>query len=65
MLIKQMLEQNGVTVLVQGAHSLSLMPHLAFGGELRVTVEKSQLDFARSLYEAYFERGESSESEFD
>ena len=55
MLIKQMLQGNDVAVLVQGGHSLSVMPHLAFGGELRVMVDLRQLEFARSLYEAYFE----------
>ena len=55
MLIKQMLQGNDVAVLVQGGHSLSVMPHLAFGGELRVMVDSRQLEFARSLYEAYFE----------
>ena len=55
MLIKQMLHGNDVAVLVQGGHSLSVMPHLAFGGELRVMVDSRQLEFARSLYEAYFE----------
>jgi hypothetical protein len=55
MLIKQMLQGNDIAVLVQGGHSLSVMPHLAFGGELRVMVDSRQLEFARSLYEAYFE----------
>ena len=55
MLIKQMLQGNDVAVLVQGGHSLSVMPHLAFGGELRVMVDSRQLEFARSLYKAYFE----------
>ncbi|HXG66876.1 MAG TPA: hypothetical protein VNO70_17370 [Blastocatellia bacterium] len=54
MLIKQMLEQNGVAALVQGGHSLSVMPHLVFGGELRVMVDSQQLDYARALYHAYF-----------
>ncbi|MGH9759922.1 MAG: hypothetical protein ACREAC_03670, partial [Blastocatellia bacterium] len=34
MLIKQMLELNEVDVLVKGAHSMSVMPQLAFCGEL-------------------------------
>ena len=55
MLVKQMLEQNGVTVIVQGQHSLSMQPHLAFGGQLRVLVEIEQLDYASALYKAYFE----------
>ncbi|MGH9827678.1 MAG: hypothetical protein ACREDR_31035, partial [Blastocatellia bacterium] len=38
MLIKQMLELNEVDVLVKGAHSMSVMPQLAFCGELRVLV---------------------------
>lgn len=58
MLIKQMLEQNSVGVIIQGGHSLSVMPHLAYIGELRVLVEKERLDFARSLYAAYFESDE-------
>ncbi|HJQ69984.1 MAG TPA: hypothetical protein VKA70_13485 [Blastocatellia bacterium] len=55
MLIKQMLEQNGIAATVQGGQSLSLLPHLAFGGELRVFVASDQLDYARALYNAYFE----------
>jgi|SRR6185503_17799418 len=58
MLIKQMLEQNCVSVFVQGGHSLSVMPQLAYIGELRVLVEKEQLEFAQSLYKAYFESNE-------
>jgi hypothetical protein len=55
MLVKQMLEQNGIGVMVQGANAISVQPHLAFGGELRVMVDSQQLDFARQLYRAYFE----------
>jgi hypothetical protein len=55
MLIKQTLEQNGVTVMLKGYHSLSLLPHLAFGGELRLLVDSDQLEYARALYSAYFE----------
>ncbi|HKP84617.1 MAG TPA: hypothetical protein VJZ26_00890 [Blastocatellia bacterium] len=58
MLIQQMLEQNSVDVIIQGGYSLSVMPHLAYIGELRVLVEKEQLEFARSLYTAYFESNE-------
>jgi hypothetical protein len=59
MLIKQTLEQNGVTVILQGGHFMSVMPSLAVGGELRVLVPRHQLEYARALYEAYFEgRGE-------
>jgi hypothetical protein len=61
MFIKQTLEQNNVAVLIQGAHSLSVMPHLAFGGQLRVLVAREQLEYARALYKAYFESAE----EFD
>ena len=61
MLIKQMLQGNDVAVLVQGGHSLSVMPHLAFGGELRVMVDSRQLEFARSLYKAYFESEDADE----
>jgi hypothetical protein len=55
MLIKGTLEQNGVLALVNGGNAISLLPHLAFGGELRVLVDREQLEFARELYEAYFE----------
>lgn len=55
MLIKQVLEQNGINAIIQGGHSLSVLPHLAFGGELRVMVDKSQLEYARDIYQAYFE----------
>jgi len=58
MLIKQMLEQNGVAATVQGGQSLSMLPHLAFGGELRIFVASDQLDYARALYKAYFESDE-------
>jgi putative signal transducing protein len=54
-LIKETLEQNGVAALVQGGHALSVLPHLAFGGELRVLVDESQIEFARQLYQSYFE----------
>ena len=57
-LIKQTLEQNGVPTIVQGGNALSLMPHLAFGGELRVLVDSQQEEFARQLYQAYFENQE-------
>ena len=36
MLIKETLEQNNVAVLIQGMHSLSVMPHLAFGAGSRI-----------------------------
>jgi hypothetical protein len=55
MLIKETLEQNNVAVLIQGMHSLSIMPHLVFGGQLRVLVERSQLEYATALFKAYFE----------
>jgi putative signal transducing protein len=58
MLIKQMLEQNEVAVLIKGGHSISVLPHLAFGGELRVLVDAQQLEYAKEVYEAYFESGE-------
>lgn len=55
MLIKQMLEQNGVAVIVQGGHALSVLPQLVFGGELRVLVDSEEIEYARELYKAYFE----------
>ena len=58
MLVKETLEQNGVAVLIQGTHSLSIMPHLVFGGQLRVLVDRSQLEYARDLFKAYFESDE-------
>lgn len=57
MLVKQTLEQNGVAVILQGGNFISVMPSLAFGGELRVLVPRHQLEYARALYEAYFEGG--------
>jgi len=62
MFIKDTLEQNNVGVLIQGVHSLSLMPHLAFGGQLRVLVGRDQLEYAQALYKAYFESDEESYS---
>jgi hypothetical protein len=56
--IKETLEQNNVTVLIQGMHSISLMPHLAFGGQLRLLVGRNQLEYAQALYKAYFESDE-------
>ena len=61
MLVKQTLEQNGVTVMIHGEHSLSVQPHLVFGGQLRVLVPSDQLEFARDLYKAYFESDECAE----
>ncbi|MBI3653451.1 MAG: DUF2007 domain-containing protein [Acidobacteria bacterium] len=58
MLIKETLEQNGIHTLIKGGNAISLLPHLAFGGELRVLVDKEQLDYARELYQAYFENQE-------
>ena len=58
MFIKETLEQNHVAVMIQGMHSLSLMPHLAFGGQLRVLVARDQLEYAQALYKAYFESDE-------
>ncbi len=61
MFIKDTLEQNHVAVIIQGVHSLSLMPHLAFGGQLRLLVPQHQLEYAQELYKAYFESDEESE----
>jgi hypothetical protein len=58
MLIKQTLESHDVTVIIQGGHSLSVMPNFAFMGEIRVLVESDQLEYARALYSAYFESDE-------
>jgi len=58
MFIKETLEQNNVTVMIQGAHSLSVMPYLAFGGQLRVLVAQDQIEYAKELYKAYFESDE-------
>lgn len=58
MLIKQTLESHDVTVIIQGGHSLSVMPNFAFMGEIRVLVESGQLEYARALYAAYFESDE-------
>lgn len=58
MLVKQTLEQNGVAAVMHGEHSLSVQPHLVFGGQLRVLVPSNQLDYARELYKAYFESDE-------
>ena len=58
MLVKQTLEAHNVAVIIQGGHSLSVMPNFAFMGEIRVLVESEQLEFARALYSAYFESDE-------
>ena len=61
MFIKETLEQNHVAVMIQGGHSLSLMPYLAFGGQLRLLVADDQLEYARALYKAYFDSEEGSD----
>lgn len=61
MLIKQVLEQHDVRAIVQGAHSLSVLPHLAMLGELRVLVESERLDLAHRVYRAYFETTDDTE----
>jgi Putative prokaryotic signal transducing protein len=61
MFIKETLEQNNVGVMIQGMHSLSLLPQLAFGGHLRVLVPRDQLEYAQALYKAYFESEEGSD----
>jgi hypothetical protein len=58
MFIKETLEKQNVAVMIQGMHSLSLMPYLAFGGQLRVFVGRHQLEYARAIYKAYFESDE-------
>lgn len=58
MLVKQKLEQNGVRAWVPGGNAISVLPQLAFGGELRVFVEKEKLEFAREIYKAYFDTDE-------
>lgn len=58
LLVKDMLEQQGIPVFIKGGHSLSVMPQLAYGGELRVLVASNRLKYARKLYEAYFESDE-------
>jgi len=63
MLIKQTLEQNGIRVLVQGGHSMSVLPSLNLVGETRVLVDSSQFEYAREIYDAFF--GGSAEFESD
>lgn len=58
MLVKQKLEQHDVQAWVQGGNAISVMPQLAFGGDLRVFVEKEKLDFAKEIYKAYFDTDE-------
>ncbi len=58
MLVIQKLEQHGVQAWVQGGNAISVMPQLAFGGDLRVFVEKEKLDFAKEIYKAYFDTDE-------
>lgn len=58
MFIKATLEQNNITVVLQGIHSSWVMPHLAFGGQLRVLVGSEQLEYAKAIYKAYFESDE-------
>ena len=58
LLIQQTLEQHGIVVYIHGGNAIALMPHLAFGGELRVLVLKEQLDHALELYKAYFDSDE-------
>ena len=62
MLIKQTLEQNGVLAMILGGNAFSVMPHLAFSGEMRILVDAAQLEYARKLYAAYFQN--SGETDF-
>ncbi|MCI0485126.1 MAG: DUF2007 domain-containing protein [Blastocatellia bacterium] len=62
MLIKQVLEQNGITAVIQGGHSLSVLPHLVFGGELRIMVDSEQFEYALDIYQAYFEGHEDTDT---
>jgi hypothetical protein len=55
MLIQQTMEQNGIAAIVKGGHALSVLPHLAFSGELRVMVATARIEYARDIYRAYFE----------
>ena len=57
MLIKQMLEQNSVNVIIQGGHSLSVMPH-CLHRRAKSACGGRQFEFARGLYKAYFESNE-------
>jgi len=63
MLIQQALEQNGVAAIVLGGNAFSVMPHLAFSGEMRVLVSRAQLEYAHQLYSAYFQND--GETEYD
>ncbi|MEW6128291.1 MAG: hypothetical protein AB1757_14725 [Acidobacteriota bacterium] len=65
MLVKDTLEQHGIRVMVQGGNAISVLPQLAFGGELRVMVDQSQIDFAKEVYQAYFENNEGVDYIFD
>jgi hypothetical protein len=65
MLIQQMLEQNGIAAIVQGGHSMSILPSLSFLGQMRVLVDRRQLEYARQLYEAYFESGDADAYDYD
>jgi len=58
MFIKATLEQNNIAVIIQGIHSSWVMPHLAFGGQLRLLVDREQLEYASAIYKAYFESEE-------
>jgi hypothetical protein len=58
MLVKQMLEQNHVAALLKGGNSVSVLPQLAFGGQLIVLVDASRIEYAKELYSAYFESEE-------
>src|SRR5262249_1215475 len=58
MLIKETLDQTAARQVASGGNSLSVLPQLAFSGELRVLVGSDQIEFARELYHAYFEGNE-------
>jgi hypothetical protein len=58
MFIKATLEQNNIAVMIQGIHSSWVMPHLAFGGQLRLLVDREQFEYASAIYKAYFESEE-------
>lgn len=62
-MVKELLENNGLTTVLQGGNFGGLEPLLMPGGysEIRLSVAESDYDRARELYQAFF----SSEAAFD
>ena len=65
--VLELLKNNGIRALLEGANFGSLEPLLMPGGysEVQLLVAQEDLEQAEHLYEAYFTRGEELEADKD